>query len=146
MDVGSTPMDFNEDELMSYALSLAEQDWNENGTVSYNSFLQFYSLFQLPTCFEGEFGYSKRKKHPILIYRSRRDPSKCLTFLRRHEARYTCIQCVRAHKGDSASNNNVSISVDGSRFLSDPEELKHSCLLNGMIQSYTGVIAKQCYR
>jgi hypothetical protein len=38
MDVSgsSTPMDCNEDELISYALSLAEQDWNadENGTVS----------------------------------------------------------------------------------------------------------------
>lgn len=63
--------------------------------------------------FIGEYGYSKSNKHPILIYRSRRDPTKCFTFCcRRYNVlggSYACVQCTAAYR--SGKDNQVQLET-----------------------------------
>lgn len=101
--------------------------------------------------FEGEFGYSMSNKRPILIYRSRRDPTKCFTFQYKRPhgngGSYSCVQCTKLYQKDRDNNYMLDkIISNGNCFQSDPEKMFHCCIRSGTLQSYVEVMTKQIHR
>lgn len=83
--------------------------------------------------FLTEQGRSESGKHPLLIYRLTEEPKLCFKFqwhrTNNNRYMYVCLGCSSAQKaGNTVVVNSIGVSLDYSRFLSNPEELNHRCV------------------
>jgi hypothetical protein len=91
--------------------------------------------------FAAEKGFSKRKEHPILIYRLTDEPEMCFKFCHTSDNlfdyAYVCLGCKQAKEsGNSVYLQSIRVSHDYSEFFSDPEELLHKCVELGYTFDY----------